>query len=345
MQLPKFNRILLIRWGLIGDVLFTTPVFKAIRERYPDAYLALVVSPGSYEIVSGNPLFDEIFVFDTKENSRFKNLIKQVDFVKTLRDRKFDLVIDLYNGGRSPFFAYLSGAKYRLGGMFNWKRLFFNLNYYTGDNKIKHCIEGELDKIRPLGIVDNIDKKMIMCISDKDREFVGKIDNIKSNKLLIGINPGAGCPSKRWKVERFAKVADVLMEKYNAKVIIIKNLGYEEKLAYEILSLMKGRPFIAPILNLKQLAALTEACTVFISGDTGPFHIAVAMGTSTVGLFTSTSPELARPLSGEHRVVYKNVRCDPCFKKNCKELKCVELITADEVINEVESILKVKKYD
>ena len=320
-------------------VLFTTPVFRAIRKRYPDSYLAVIAEPHGCEIISGNPDIDEIFVFDLKRNTNSKNLKEQIGFIKNLRGKKFDLVVDLYNGGRAPLFACLCGARYRLGGDNNWKKIFFNM-LYTPDPAIKHCIESELDKIYPLGIKDNLNKDMIMYISDEDRKFINKMFDIKPNELVIGINPGAGCPSKRWKVEGFAKVGDMLIERYKAKVIIIQNLGQEKTLAYQIRDLMRNPASIASELNLKQLAALTEACNIFISGDTGPLHIAIAMGTSTVTLFTSTIPELASPISGEHRVIYKGIRCDNCLKQNCRDLRCVQAISPDDVLGEVDFLLQ-----
>ena len=342
MLIPDAKKILLIRFGLIGDVLFTTPVFRAIRNKYPDSHISIVVEPHSYEIISGNPDIDEIFVFDLKENKNFKNLRKQIRFIKSLREKKFDMVIDLYHGGRSPFFAYLCGARHRLGGDNSWKKIFSNM-LYTPSTDIKHCIESELDKIYPLGIKAELDRDMVMYTSDEDKRFINKMFDIKSSDLVIGINPGAGCPSKRWKVEGFAKVGDMLVERYQAKVIIVENLGQEKTLAHQIMNLMKHPANIASGLNLKQLAALTEACHIFISGDTGPLHIAVAMGTSTVILFTSTIPELASPLSGEHRVIYKDICCHDCLKGNCKDLRCVEAISADDVLKEVDSLLQYHK--
>ncbi|MFH1097658.1 MAG: glycosyltransferase family 9 protein [Candidatus Desantisbacteria bacterium] len=340
MLLPEFKRILLIRWGKIGDVLFTTPVFRAIRNKYPHSYLAVITDPLiCSEIISGNPDIDEIFVFDLKRNKNFKKLKEQIEFIKNLRAKKFDLVIDLYHGGRAPFLAYLCGAKYRLGADDSWKKMFFNI-LYTPSIAIKHCIELELDKIYPLQIKDKLTKDMIMCVSDEDRRFINKMFDIKPNDLVIGINPGAECPSKRWKVEGFAEVGDALVERYNAKVIIVQNLGQEKTLAHQIKNLMKNPANIASELTLKQLAALTEACNIFISGDTGPLHIAVAMGTSTVSLFTSTIPELASPISGEHRVIYKGICCDNCLKENCKDLRCVEAISSDDVLREVDSLLQ-----
>ncbi|MEW6620406.1 MAG: glycosyltransferase [bacterium] len=332
-KLPRsIKKILVIDFNLIGDLLFTTPTIKAIKQNFNNSHLSIVVNSTGVDVVRNNPYIDEIIVFDRKH----KNIINQIKFILKIRKQRFDLVVDLYNGTRSAVLAWLSRAKYRVGKGTDWNKIFFNLRFIPKKN-LTYCIEEGFEKLGLLGIdIEHIDKKLVMEVSNQDREYIKQLFKIKEDELVIVINPGAGAPSRRWSVEGYARVADVLIEKYKAKVILSPNLGQEE-FAFQIKRLMSRTPLVSPVLNLNQIAALGEIATVFIGTDTGPLHIAAAAGAPVVTIFLSTSPSMHHHLI-RTKYVYKKLPCNPC-QKGCESLECVKAITAMDVLEKVEELL------
>ena len=166
--------------------------------------------------------------------------------------------------------------------------------------------------------------------------------NIPSDSLIIGINPGAAYGSaKRWYPERFARVSSALVTRYKAAVIIFgsqQELGIATEIEY-----LSGVPVInmAGKTNIRELMALIKQCTVFITNDSGPMHIAAALNIPVVAIFGSTDPEKTGPMGDGNIIIRKGANCSPCFKRKCPtDLKCMDLITVEDVIAGVDRILQ-----
>jgi heptosyltransferase-2 len=192
-------------------------------------------------------------------------------------------------------------------------------------------------------------------VSQEEREFVTeflKSVAVSEADLLIGIHPGTGqsSVSRRWPPDRFARLADWLVEEHNAKVIFT-GAPSEIPLVNEIRRTMKTDPIVSTgRTNLKQLAEIAKRCRIFISGDTGPLHIAAAMKTRVLGLFGPNTPSKWGPYGKGHRVIYKGLPCSPCVKQylgqvpDCLNPVCITDISVEDVQEVVSEMLQEKNF-
>ena len=340
------KKILIARLDRIGDVVLSTPVIKALRDAYPDSYIAMMVRPHAREIVEGNPYLNEVIIYD-KEGSH-KGAWGNLKFIQELKDRKFDIAVILHPTVRTHMVLSLALIPERIGYD---KKAGFMLTKkipHTKQFGLKHEADYALDMLRCIGIEPR-DRKLCIPVHEESERKVKAVfasNGIRESDTVIAVHPGASCPSKRWSAERFARVADRLTEGYNAKVVIIaseKDRAFGDKVA----SLMKG-----PSLNLSgktsvaDLASVLKRAKLFISNDSGPVHIACAVGTPVVDIFgrndRGLSPRRWGPTGANDVVIHKEVGCEVCLAHNCKlGFKCLDAITVDEVVEAGERILRV----
>jgi lipopolysaccharide heptosyltransferase II len=338
------KRILIVRLDRIGDVLISTPVIKNLRDAYPDSYIAFMVAPYAREIVEGNPYLNDVVIYDKKGNE--KDLPGNLKFIWYLRRKKFDIAVILHPTERAHIVTFLAGIPERVG--YN-KKLGFLLTKKIPHVKqygLKHEAEYSQDVLRYIG-VEPKDRTLYIPL---DRTSERKIDSMFSEAgigpkdLCIAINPGASCASKRWPAARFAKVADGLIKKYGAKIVIIA--GVEDKIfAEETAGLMSSACLnLAGRTGIGDLASVLKRVKLFISNDSGPVHIACAVGTPVVSIFGRSdrglSPERWGPSGTCDITLHKYVGCDICLAHNCqKGFKCLEAITVEGVLEAADKIL------
>ena len=345
-EIRKYKRILIVRLDRIGDVILSTPVIRAVRDAYPDSHIACMVRPYALDIVRGNPCLDEVIVYD--KDAAHKSFWKTVRFAADLRKKKFDLAILLHPTNRTHLIAFLAGIPVRVGYDKKLSALLTKRIPHTKQLGLKHEVDYALDMLRCVGIEPR-DRKLCIPVHEESERKVKAVfasNGIRESDTVIAVHPGASCPSKRWSAERFARVADRLTEGYNAKVVIIaseKDRAFGDKVA----SLMKG-----PSLNLSgktsvaDLASVLRRAKLFISNDSGPVHIACAVGTPVVDIFgrndRGLSPRRWGPTGANDVVIHKEVGCEVCLAHNCKlGFKCLDAITVDEVVEAGERILRV----
>ncbi len=321
----------MIRFGSLGDVVLTLPVVEALRKAFPNAYIAMLVGDKCANIVSADIRFNEIISFRREARGR-EGLAEIKRVISLLRERKFDVSIDMQRKFRSAYLAYKGRIKTRIG----YHQPFgFLCNIKIPDKVNNHSVDRNLDLIRPLGI-DNPDRVPKIYLSKEDRDFAkSKFDayGITPNDKVLGIFPGAGWQLRRWLPDRFAKIADLAMKEDNAKVIIFFGPN-EIDLVDEITKNMDDQPFLMKEkVTQRQLSAMIEKCDVMLSNDTGPMHISVAVGTTTIAIFGPGNHIKFHPIGEKHSIIRKNVPCSPCkqFKDKCKDNICMKLITVDEV--------------
>jgi lipopolysaccharide heptosyltransferase II len=353
--IENINKILVLQLAGIGDLVMATPTLKALRTRFKDAYIGLLVMSRSAQLIEGSPYIDDLFVLDIKSNN-LKGLFKKGALInvhrtiKKLRKKKFDMQINLehissWAGAlKMAFFFRLIGAEYRVGRDTDGKGFFLNFKVKENSREPKHAVEANLDVARALGA--NIEKITLeVPVFDKDREFVSDFlaqYDVSDNDLLIGINPGTYRPYGRWFKERWAQLANVLIEECGCKVIITGGES-EREMINEIVNLMREKSIItATTLTLKQVTTLLKRLNLFITNDTGPMHIAAAMQTPLIALFGPGDIRKFSPYCSNDKciVLRKDVDCQrPCYKFKCDNRKCMELITVDDVMKEVRGIL------
>ena len=340
----SYKKILIIRLDRIGDVVLSTPVLKAVRDAYPDSHIAFMVAPHAKDIAEGNPYINEVIVYD--KTRAHKGALEGAKFIAGLARKRFDIAIMLHPTRRTHLLAFLSGIPKRLGYE---RKMGLILTDKIPDKKhlgLKHEIDYTLGLLRYIGI-ETKDRKLHVPIDKTSEDRVGRIladAGIKDSDRIVAINPGASCRSKRWPVGRFAEAADSLARELGVKIVIVS--GSQDKcFADQTASRMNTKALnLSGMTTVRELACLLKRSSLFISNDSGPVHIACAMGTPVISIFGRSdrglSPRRWGPTNKTDRTMHKHVGCDICLAHNCKaELKCLAAITADEVVNNAREML------
>ena len=341
----SIKRILIVRTDRIGDVVLSTPVIKATRSVFPDAFIAMMVSHQTREIVEGNPSLNEVIVYDKKVKD--KGFLKSLIFILRLKKKKFDLALILHSTTRINLICFLAGIPKRVG--YKKGKLDFLLTdklEYTKRFGKKHESEYSLDILRFLGLkVEN--PGLFVPVRKKNEESVNNLlkeYGLKKEEKFIVIHPGASSVSKMWPQEKFAKLADLLIEKFKIPVILISSPDQVE-IGEKVKKSMKNKVlFLCGRTSLGELVALFKKTALFISNDSGPVHIACSMGTPIISIFgrneKGLSPERWCPLGSKDVVIHKDVGCEECLAHNCKKgFLCLNSITEEEVLEKAKTLL------
>lgn len=336
----------MVRLSAIGDVVRTLPAVKGLRERFPDAYIAWLVEDKSSDILIGNPYLDKVIVFPRRDlvggarSGRTRFLKK---FVSDLRAERLDTVLDFHGAFKSGLFSFLSGAQERIGFQrhhtkeFNF--LFINHTVVPPGKRINR-IERNISLVAALGAsLLNLD--VTMPVPAETRMKVEKmLDPFDKRRPLVAIHPTTSRLFKHWDAENYAKVADKLLSDGAAQVMITYGPG-EEEAAQKVVGYMRSNaaPLI-PTRSLREYAWLVKQATVYFGSDTGPMHIASAMGTPVVALFGPTDPVVNGPYRQPHTILYKGLPCSPCKERRCsRNLECMTGITVEEAYAAVANMI------
>ena len=341
MQQQKQRRILITRTDRMGDVILSTPAIKAVRDKYPDAYIAFCVQPSCVEIVDKNPYLNEIISYDKK--GKYRNIIGILRFILKLRRKKIDTVFILHPTARMNLSCFLAGIPRRVGYNKKMGYLLTDKIPHTKQEGQKHELEYTLDVLRYAGI-EAEDKRLYMSLHKNTErqveEVFGKY-NIEGSHKIISIHPDASCPSKKWPYDYFMETALYLQKKFNAKIII---LG-EKKNNKDICNVDELKAVdLRGKTSVSQLAGILSKSVLLISNDSGPVHAAVSVGTPVIAIFGRKDPGLSSkrwgPLGKMDIVLHKDAGCGKCLAHLCdKEFKCLKLITPQEVIKQAEKLL------
>lgn len=342
----EFKNILVVRTDRIGDVVLTTPVLEALRKSYPAARITMMVTPGTKDIVEGNPFINEVIVFDKR--GKEKGIVNFWRFVHRIREKKFDLVLNYHLKVRTNFMLFHAGIPNRIG--FKNNKFGFLLTEQYPDPRTdgnRHEAEYCLDLLKYIGI-ETKEFHVHVSVNGESEKWVEEIlkqHGITEREKLFAIHPGASCISKRWPPERFAEVADLISKKYNAKILLV-GAGDNQLIAREVLLSMK-QPVIdfTGKTSVGHLISLLKRCSLLISNDSGPVHLAVGVQTPVISIFGRNQPGLSktrwRPL-GIFDIALHNqeVGCEVCLAHNCQlNFKCLKSITVQNVLEAVDGIL------
>ena len=352
----KIHKILVIRTDRIGrighsarycglgEALLNIPAIRALKQNF-NSSIVVLVNPVVRELFAGSPEIDQILTFD--EDKWNKSIFMRLKLLLQVRKMKFDLVVIFNPTKRFHILSYLAGIPRRLGYARKWS---FLLTHKMEDKKFlgqKHEVEYNLDLVRSIG-ADTDEKDISITVKKEDIRFVEDLllkYAIAAQDLIIAIHPHSSNPAKSWPKENFASVADELYSRFTAKVAIIGAVQ-EKNAVINLISLTKYPPInLSGKLTLKQLAAFFQRCALLISNDSGPVHIATAMGTPTVVIFgrniPGVSPERWGPWGNGHIVLHKDAGCNPCLDRECPyNFKCLTSISPEEVLKAVERQLR-----
>ena len=355
-SVPDLNRsvprFLIVNPFGIGDVLFTTPVINSIKARYPDSYIGYWSNLRVKPILESNPQINKVFALsrgDLKkihQESFFKGIWSAIKLTREIKNKRFDICLDFSLDHRYSLFAKIMGIGKRIG--FNYKgRGRFLTNYLdiTGYHDM-HAVEYYLELLNFLDIPVS-ERKLFLDVpfgNAARAKFVLGAHGIEENDLVIGVVPGAGgswgknAVCKHWSALRFAEVADKLIDKFKAKVIILGD-ETEREIADVIVHSMRNKPIdFTGKTGLEILPGMIKNCKLLVTNDGGPMHMAVALGVRTVSIFGPVSEVVYGPYpeNRNHAVLKKDLSCRPCYKNFkmpiCdRDKECLKEVSADTV--------------
>lgn len=301
VELGRVDRILVLGWGLIGDLFIRVPLIEAIKARFPDAEMTVVVDPICVTVLENHPACDRVIAFNREKSPLKKYMQRYVSQVIALRREHFDLCVNLYCGGGSPLISQLINARIRL--CFDHTPALRRANNLMVPRP-SFCGNWTRDlgrMLHPLGIsAKQIRRGTSYFCSQEAKEFAGAF-LAGNNASLMAINLGAGADEKRWPVARFVELTIRANREYGFKPLVFTNPGMEQ-LADEFVSHYSshGEALHAPLISIDQVAALMLHCDYIVTGDTALMHLAFGLKRPTLALFTYTRPETVEPEDTPH---------------------------------------------
>lgn len=356
-EAPK--RILIIRLSAIGDVLRVLPALQVLKRHFPTSYIGWAVEESARDILAAQPTIDEVILFPkksllTKLSSpcSFTSGLRDFwSFVREVRSKRFDLVIDFHGLFKSGIISLLSGAPERVGfarGDCKEFNFLFNNRRFSLDRRRMSRIERNLTLLEKMGL-DTAHDPPVIHVPEEDRDYVRQFfrqQQIDRRRPVIAIHPGTSpdTPYKRWEPYRYAVVADQAVAS-SAAQIIFTWAGKEIEIVREITGMMKYRAIIAPELqNLCQLAAVFAGSDLFVGSDTGPMHLAAFVGIPVVAVFGPTDYVVNEPYARTpHIIIRKETPCSPCRKYTCSRRDCIKDISETNVIKAINIMLEYVK--
>ncbi len=345
--------ILIVKLSAIGDVIHTLPALNAIRRVYPGARITWLVEEAAQDLVKDHPALDRVMVSKRKRwlkrlRSRlFLSATKEVyGFIKELRDTHYDMILDFQALLKSGLLITLARGKRKIGfgkGLEHMEYSYLFLNERVPAVSMEHhaLIRG-LMLLNALGIpTPEVEYKL--AVSDHDRQQVDdllQLYGLENSERFVVINPVAKWESKLWPNRKFAQLADRIIAQYDAGVVFTGSFE-DRPTIHQIKEGMSAQAAnFAGETTLKMLAALYTKADLVISTDTGPMHLAVAVGTPVVALFGPTAPWRTGPFGPGNQVVTAGQACAPCFKRHCATCDCMALISVDQVFDAVSMIIE-----
>jgi ADP-heptose:LPS heptosyltransferase len=305
--------ILVIDFGQLGDVVLSLPALRALRERFALARITVAVGKPGGEIIKMSGYADETIEIDRvalRDGFKPLSIWKVFQITKDIRRRQFDFVIDLHSFSETNLLGFFSGARHRLFARRPGRSLDFLANFKPAppidrNDPKQHLVDRYLDVLLPLGIENapRVPKLVTSSAEDRDVDTLLRPAKADAGAPLVGIFPGAGHPGRRWPIEHFAQLADSLIRNDAVRPIIF--VGPEERhLLPQMKALFPPPSLILDRLSLPQLAAVQARLAVFVSNDTGPVHIAAAVGTPVVVLIDLPTPHAYVPLGASQKLMF-----------------------------------------
>lgn len=339
------SRILLTQLRRIGDVLMTTPAVAALRAAYPEARISYLTEAPSEQVFEHSPHVDEVLTFPRKAGP-----LRRAMSMWRLRRRGFDCVVDFFGNPRSALLAKATGAGQRIGFDFPGRAWAYTDAVPMPEGR-NYAAAHKAALLAPLGVevpAEALYPQVYLGEAERDyaKQTLSEL-GVAEGDLVVALSPVSRQPYKRWPIERWARLADILIERYDAKVLFIFGPGEEGpvdqvRLEMHHLALPHYEP--PPLLHM---AALLERSHLYVGNDNGPRHFALAVGTPTVTVFGKTHPEnwtppaVALPDPSRHRTVSYDPGCkDACTYPDCDHLACINAIDYKAVEAEVEAVLE-----
>ena len=299
LRLEQVKSILIIRLDKVGDLVLATPVFKNLKMSIPGVKISVLVKGYAAGVLKNNPFVDEILIYDNKEDR------------KKAQNRGFDLALNLIYDFhlKSALACFFSGATHRVGYKDKYSKYFYNIEAKK-DPAFKYELQRNLDILRELKIEIKSEETGLFPVRDEIKESADFIGSIRTGEkdMIVGLNPGTGRRRREWPLEKFIELGKSLKADRNIKILVL--WGQKDKLsAQKIVAGIGEGAFMAPKTDITLLAALLTFCKVFVCGNTGPAHIAMAMKVPLVGLYGKTDHLNWTPEKNDKIAVISGYKC------------------------------------
>ena len=351
------KRILLIRLREIGDVVFTTPAIRALRQHFPHAHLSYVVEPLAAPVVAHNPHLNEVIVVPKRRGLR--GLRDDIALIGRLRAARYDLVIDFHSGPRSSLIAWLSGAPVRLGYDVPGRGWMYTTRVARPrEIRARHAVENQWDLLDAIGIgAPNPIYSPAEMTPDAGaeaavRERLSAL-GIRSGDAIVVIHVSAGNPFRRWLPDAFASLITMLLRRHaNLRVVVVTGPADRDAAArvmgesVDRLDLSDRHRVVSAEFTLDELRALMDRAALYIGGDSGPLHIASTSTVPIVGLYGPTLPVRSQPWRApqwpSEAAEVDGLPCRPCDQRVCEpgDFRCLTRLTPEHVFAAAERALE-----
>lgn len=356
------NKVIIVNPFGIGDVLFSTPLLKAIKRKFPACHITYVCNRRTEGMLKNHADISSIYVFEKDEyralweESKLKCLKKTYSFVKKIASDKYDILIDMSLGYiYSLALSIFAGIPVRIGFNYRKRGRFLTHKVDIGSFDSKHVIEYYLGLGSALGL-DTSGKEMNLTVSREDSAWAEKFlkeNGISSGDKVFGVIPGCGASwgqdakYRRWSAWKFAEVADYISKNHRYKVLIFGDQK-EIPICEKVISEMKDKESAVPACGkttLGQFAALLDKCDIVVTNDGGPLHMAIALKKKTISIFGPVDENVYGPYPPSQRyiIIKSNEPCRPCYKSfkyiKCETLNCLKNIKTGDVIKAVEALI------
>ncbi len=340
-NIKDIRSILLIQLGDIGDVVWATPTFRAVKRAYPQANVSVLLRESFGSLLEADPNIHKIFEVKRYRGNLLEKAIKQLSFIRDLRRERFDMVFDLRSDDRGAYMALLSGTRIRAALFYRglkWRNFLFThlADPPVPKKRIYGAAEQSLRVVREFGIdTENTIPKL--RVSEKVKERVGQLldhDGITAVNRWITLNPFSRWQYKEWGYEKWVQIVDWLWEEYGISTVIVGAPEEKEK-SIDIADNCKEKIFnLTDKTTLDELAGVLSLSALHLGVDSAAPHIAAAVSTPTITIYGPSDWRDWAPQGKKHSVVFPDCDCTPCHQKGCDGSgisKCLEELTVDKV--------------
>ncbi len=350
--IPPAPKILIVKLSAIGDVVHTLPALNALRRFRPQAHITWLVEEAAADLVNGHPALDGVLVSRRKRwvaglrtGHWRRHLREAAAFVRRLRDTRYDIVLDFQAALKGAALIALSRADRKIGfgpGMQHQEHSYLVLNERLPKVSMEiHALRRSLMMLEAIGVpCPRIEYHL--PIDEPSRQAAGRLLERQlrdGTRIPMAINPMAKWETKLWPADRFAIVADRLIEDHRAAIFFTGSPG--DRAAINAIQDRMRQPSanLAGRTTLIELAAFYQRMACVLTTDTGPMHIAAAVNTPVVALFGPTAPWRTGPYGQAHRIIRTQMDCSPCFRRHCRDWCCMHHIQPDSVVDACAGIL------
>ncbi len=346
-NMKRRKKILFFKLGSLGDIVLAIPSFRMIRKTYPDAHISLLVDERWMKIVESSPYLDEIIPF--RRDKLWSLGLRFPALVQFLRQKEYDISIDLQNTSKTHWLAFLSRIPERYGYRRGLSGHLLNRGI-SGFSKSLPPLEHQFQILKQIG-VQKLDDRLELWTNqaeeDRMRRFLEQFW-ISDKTFLAGYVLGASAswPSKRWPIDSFSELASELKRKYQARIVLLGS-AQDNALAAKLQATHKdGVINLVGKTSLGELIAVMKYLKVIVTPDSAPLHVATAVGVPVVALFGPTHPARHLPPGAQVSMHWKQIECAPCYSGSCKnpdQYLCMKSISVHEVLSSIEMLTQNKQ--